>query len=600
MSLLMQALKKAEKSRQADTSTGPEPSAAVQAAPEISHAPTQELALNPPPPSKTVELTDFPSLALSDEPSLVIEDARPAALEFEPSAITEKIEPSLELAQLIAENTVSLDLQALELSLESPSPTPELAVADSPALAERLGISKSAPTASAQTEPELRLSLEDELGLPLKSGNKAANANASPPAPSAPVAPTAPTAPTSTVPAPDEAEPSENTPPRAKQAQTAAFTSQAAQDAKQQAAGQHKAKTVFGAKQTRLPRKNLVYLMLGLSCFSVVGAYFFYESQSSNLLVPPRAPMPPVNVINAAVPNAATPNPASPAGPATPINNASGEAAANSKLATNSADTAPAIGNQASTPNPTPLAVSNVGAVAKNLAPPTKNDAPLDTAAAPKLAAKPRQVADSNASNIKLMRSESHLQLHPSLQQAYRAYQQGDDGQAMQAYKKVLQQEPRNRDAMLGLAAVSLRQGNQQEAVSQYLQLLEADPNDPDASAALIGLQMADPTQSESRLKKILQQHPQSASLHFMLGNVYARQERWPDAQQSYFRAYTAAPNNADYMFNLAVSLDRLGQPKLALEYYQRALASGQNHSFDSVATQTRARQLQDQLGSGN
>ena len=610
----MQALKKAEKSRQAETSSGPEQLtlAADKPSLDINSTPSHELTLNPAPASKTVALTDFPSLALSEEPSAPSSDADSSQsqpmLELRPATQTEKIEPSLDLAlaPILADNALSLEPQTLELSLESTAPPSSLATPDnaSNGLANRLGRGKTAPTAPAQIEPELGLSLEDEFGLPLNGGNKPAAepTRSNPPAPPefaplpplpSPAASSAPAA--ETEPAPRDSNP----PPRSNRPMTGAFTTQAEQDAKQQAAGQHKAKAVFGAKQANMQRKNILYLMLGLSCFSVLGAYFFYQTQinQSGVLVVPSAPPAPVNVLNAAghnptapSANEIAPNNTSKLLPASPPDTPNPQAkAASSKPASENAATPAASNSGTATKSATNISPNN-----------GPNSVATDTPPASKPVAKASQRSDNNASNIKLMRSESQLQLHPSLQQAYRAYQQGDDGQAMQAYKKVLQQEPRNRDAMLGLAPVALRQGDQQEAVSQYLQLLEADPNDPDASAALIGLQMADPTQSESRLKKILQQHPQSASLHFMLGNVYARQERWSDAQQSYFRAYTAAPNNADYMFNLAVSLDRLGQAKLALEYYQRALVQGPNNNFDSAATQNRVRQLQDQLGSGN
>ena len=80
----------------------------------------------------------------------------------------------------------------------------------------------------------------------------------------------------------------------------------------------------------------------------------------------------------------------------------------------------------------------------------------------------------------------------------------------------------------------------------------------------------------------------------FALGNLYAQQGRWPEAQQTYFRAYTAAPDNADYAYNLAIGLDRLNQGKLALTYYQRALALGQDKpaGFDRTALRQRMHEL--------
>ncbi len=56
--------------------------------------------------------------------------------------------------------------------------------------------------------------------------------------------------------------------------------------------------------------------------------------------------------------------------------------------------------------------------------------------------------------------------------------------------------------------------------------------------------------------------HPQSAALHFTLGNLYASQSRWGEAQAEYFECYRLDPSSADFAYNLAVSLDHLGQPQ--------------------------------------
>ena len=51
---------------------------------------------------------------------------------------------------------------------------------------------------------------------------------------------------------------------------------------------------------------------------------------------------------------------------------------------------------------------------------------------------------------------------------------------------------------------------------------------------------------------------------------------------------------NADYAFNLAISLDQLHQKKPALEYYQRALALAQKKagSFNAAQARTRVQEL--------
>lgn len=195
---------------------------------------------------------------------------------------------------------------------------------------------------------------------------------------------------------------------------------------------------------------------------------------------------------------------------------------------------------------------------------------------------------------IRVARASRPERVDPALEQGYTAYQRGDYAQAGEQYRNVLKQDPNNRDALLGSAALAVRERQGERAADIYARLLENDPNDADALAGLAALRQGDPQQTESRLRRALARAPESPALLFALGNVYARQGRWPEAQQQFFKAYTNAPENADYAYNLAVGLDRLGQPKLALNYYQKALAlnPGAVTSFNRLAAQARVHEL--------
>lgn len=186
--------------------------------------------------------------------------------------------------------------------------------------------------------------------------------------------------------------------------------------------------------------------------------------------------------------------------------------------------------------------------------------------------------------------------LDPTLDEAYAAFQRGDIDAARQLYMRVAQSDPTNRDAQLGLAAVDLRTQSLSSAESRYIKLLEIDPRDAHALAGLAAIRGAgDPVQAESRIKTLLTQQPDSAMLHFVLGNQYASQARWNEAQQAYFRAFSGDPENADFAFNLAVSLDQIRQERFALEYYERALrlSNGRQVAFDRTRTATRVKELQ-------
>lgn len=191
---------------------------------------------------------------------------------------------------------------------------------------------------------------------------------------------------------------------------------------------------------------------------------------------------------------------------------------------------------------------------------------------------------------LRISRRGAAVTLDTNLLDGYAALQREDWNAADAAYRKALRNNPASRDAMLGLAAVALRSGDAEQARSWYRELLQRDPNDSVAMAALFAEDGGEAL-DESRLRQLLEQQPDAAHIRFALGRAYARQQRWPDAQQQFFDAFGAAPDNADYAFNLAVSLDHLGQSAAAAGYYRKALdlvAAGAGASFDRAAARAR------------
>jgi tetratricopeptide (TPR) repeat protein len=182
-------------------------------------------------------------------------------------------------------------------------------------------------------------------------------------------------------------------------------------------------------------------------------------------------------------------------------------------------------------------------------------------------------VGNGEDSAVKITRNNPGTGVPPALLSAYQAFNAGDDAAAQRYYRQVLQGDQRNVDALLGMAAIASRQGRNNDAVGWYGKVLEVEPRNSVAQAAMIStLGQTDPVGSESRIKSLLAQQPEAAHLYAALGNLYAEQGQWPAAQQAYFQAHHFAPNNAEYTFNLGVSLDQLNKPALALQYYKQAL----------------------------
>lgn len=178
---------------------------------------------------------------------------------------------------------------------------------------------------------------------------------------------------------------------------------------------------------------------------------------------------------------------------------------------------------------------------------------------------------------------------------AYADFTAGRVFAAEEKYQRALAQRPANRDALLGLAAVATYRGDVAQAEHIYRTLLSRNPQDAAARAGMVAIKGGlDPVASESQLKLMLDKSPEADWLHFSLGNVYAGQSRWAEAQQAYFNAWQVQPENADYLYNLAVALDHLGQHNTALDFYRRAQhrADSQPAQFDVATVQQRIAQL--------
>ncbi|MFP5418985.1 MAG: hypothetical protein ACLGHA_07485 [Gammaproteobacteria bacterium] len=177
------------------------------------------------------------------------------------------------------------------------------------------------------------------------------------------------------------------------------------------------------------------------------------------------------------------------------------------------------------------------------------------------------------------------------LSQAHAAYQRGALGEAQRLYSQAAART-RSVDALLGLAAIASVQNREIDAQRLYRDVLDVNPRNATAQAALLDLLgNTDGPATESRLKMLIDRDP-GPQLYQTLGNLYADQKRWSDAQAAYFEAYRYAPDNADYAFNLAVSLDQLGQDSAALRYYEKALATDGAHRFDRAQATARVQQL--------
>jgi Tfp pilus assembly protein PilF len=232
---------------------------------------------------------------------------------------------------------------------------------------------------------------------------------------------------------------------------------------------------------------------------------------------------------------------------------------------------------------------------------PASGAAPASAAAIP---APPARVAPDLAARLtRDVGSTPSLKLTPTekprvptdIAAGYEALRAGDLPAARRSYGAALAADPKNVDAHLGAATIEARLGNAAAAASHYRRVLDLDPRNATALAGLASIaDMSQPEMLEGQLRADLARYPQSAALHFALGNLYASRGRWEDAQGAFFEALRIEPASSDTLYNLAVAMDHMGQQRLAADYYRRALeaARGQTAQFDPAQVARRLAEL--------
>lgn len=517
MSLLLDALKKAELAKQRQQQGG--------AAPETESAPVEPAA------------GEYPSLSLQlEQPAETVEPEPVPVAEPDPGpALAEKPVAAADLALEPVVDSVDASLALIEADS---APATEMAAPEPPAVPEPV-IKPPEPTS---TPPVSAPPPASNSPLASRFGARGPQTPAEP----RPETPSEPAA------APVRPEPASAGPePAASEAKPGPQAAKPSPEA---------ARRVMAAKPQRKPLNRTAVLIAGsLLLIGGMAAYLWWQMQ------PPSFDSPP-----------ATDMPAESASAETPTGDAGATAA-----------------DPAVAPGPT-IAAPQGGAADR-----APDPAAVPRPAAGKPAPQPAQVGATGSSArqpaLQVSRDVGAPALDEGVDAGYRAFQQGDLAAARLAYGRSLQADPRNRDAILGMAAVTARQGRMDEAERWYRKQLELDPLDPAAQAGLAAVARGlGPREREAELRSQGESAGGNAQALAQLGNLYAAERRWNEAQQQYFRAFSQDPGNPDLAFNLAVSLEHLDQPRLALDYYRRAqqLSTQRRPGFDPAELKARIEAL--------
>lgn len=181
---------------------------------------------------------------------------------------------------------------------------------------------------------------------------------------------------------------------------------------------------------------------------------------------------------------------------------------------------------------------------------------------------------EKRSTDISIRKSSMSASLSMALNNGYTALQNGRYSEATLTYEAILKKKPKQIDALLGLANIYAHNGDLLAARRQYDKALIIRPSN---KIAQIGLLYTYQTDNSAKGLELLQnlsvKYPNNPEILVAIGHKLAKQSKWFAAQQAYFKAYSAQPNNTLLAYNLAVSLDRMGKYSAASNFYKKALA---------------------------
>ncbi|WP_437191877.1 tetratricopeptide repeat protein [Planctomicrobium sp. SH527] len=122
----------------------------------------------------------------------------------------------------------------------------------------------------------------------------------------------------------------------------------------------------------------------------------------------------------------------------------------------------------------------------------------------------------------------------------------GDYVEARKNYEAVIDLQPKNEEAILGIARLHLLNGEVEQA--------------------------------EQGFRRVVKQNPSSAAAQFGLGEFFASQKRWKEASESLTKAMLAEPDQSQYRYALAVALVHCGDVDSALPHFIRTVGDAEAH----------------------
>lgn len=170
---------------------------------------------------------------------------------------------------------------------------------------------------------------------------------------------------------------------------------------------------------------------------------------------------------------------------------------------------------------------------------------------------------------LKIEIRKANPNLNSYLEQAYENLIAGRYEIAAGFYQETLKIEPKNEMALFGLATTYQKLGRKEEARDYYARLLAFNPSHREALNNFMALVSEEAPQAAiAELEQLEEQNPDFSPVSAQLGIVYSKMGDYRRAAAKLLRAVQLSPDNISYKYNLAITLDKLGDKEHATELY--------------------------------
>lgn len=178
-----------------------------------------------------------------------------------------------------------------------------------------------------------------------------------------------------------------------------------------------------------------------------------------------------------------------------------------------------------------------------------------------KAIATPEAKVDSySATGLSIKVQRPGLDTNFELNRAYSALNAGDTATAIETYRNILSTEPKNEDALFGLATTYHRIGNLDQARPYYAQLLTVNPNHREGLNNFLALVSDEaPQEALAELERLEQRNPDFSPIPAQQAALLSKSGFPDQAREKMLRAIELAPDNLTYKYNLAIMLDKQG-----------------------------------------